>query len=1249
MDGRRSYLDSLNAGRPRRPQNTLDELNRSLERLGERLERRDDQTRGGFGREQERPRAAELPSQRSAQEMPRPAMRPERDVAAPRDDAYMATTGRLAAEVKGLREELRQQMTFGLQHEFENLRADISRAYAASASSGGKSSGKLAEELERITDSIQLLSERSDDRGVNMLRLDIEQVRAEIESLAREETLRSMDSRWDHFDRRWDDLEHRIDSRAKQDPGLSALNDRLQQITDAVNNLPESLSLKSLEDKVRTLAGSVDQFSRQQDDRTPQFFGVVEQRLDEISRAIVASAVAAQPMPFDFEPIERIENRISALAYQLDELSNRGASSEIMERLNALSMRIDEVAQQADVPAKSVERLAGQIALIVDKIDAGSTLPNADEIMRGIESRFDQFAHALERRQDSALENSQVMFRDLEARLYDAVSRLDQRPEAPATDNSGIMEAIDARFDDFSRRLEARKADLLDRNSMRDLEAKIDTISSRIDNAPSSLNIDADAIRKLESQVAGLSAHLSKPDQTAPIMDSLSPRLEQMEKAIHGNRDMVIDAARRAAEDVVRSFAGSNAADTAAVAGLTQDLKALEQMSRRSDDRNAKTFEAIHDTLLKIVDRLGSVESLGAAVPAKVAISQAPSIETAEPADDTIDAPAVAPAMRMPKVEEFGPRLDTQAERSPVKKILESAVASVEAPAPEAAKKRSMFSGIGRAFSGKKATAPAAPPVIAPKAEDAAPKLDLNEPLDPKASNRPLQPGSGAPDLSRIMKRVREERAQQPAKVEEADTGKSDFIAAARRAAQAAAAEAEVLKRHADIAGPGGGFKLGELLKTRRKPILMGATAIMIALAALQLSKALFADHAPVAARANLATSPIDTSSPPVAADAVGATEENDGAKSADAAAAQRADSREVRPAEQTRDAEETASAPAAMPQDMPMEPAGTQADTAAEPETPATASTTPDATGTVTASVAPVAAQAETPAATAISVPDDAGPIVLREAAEAGDPAALFEIGARYSDGRGAKADNKKAAEWYERAAEAGLAPAQYRIGNMYEKGVGVERDLKKAKTWYQMAAEQGNASAMHNLAVLYAMGADGTADNDSAARWFTQAGELGVKDSQFNLGILNAKGIGMPQNLEESYKWFALVAKTGDRDAAAKRDEIANSLRPEQLEKARATTELWKPKPVDPASNLVDIPDAWKEGQEKTASVDMQKAVKTIQLILNKNGYDAGGADGVMGAKTKTAIMAFQKDNGMPANGEVTEKLVQELLARK
>ena len=61
------------------------------------------------------------------------------------------------------------------------------------------------------------------------------------------------------------------------------------------------------------------------------------------------------------------------------------------------------------------------------------------------------------------------------------------------------------------------------------------------------------------------------------------------------------------------------------------------------------------------------------------------------------------------------------------------------------------------------------------------------------------------------------------------------------------------------------------------------------------------------------------------------------------------------------------------------------------------------------------------------------------------------------------------------------------------------------------------------------------------------------------------------------------------------------------------------------------------------------MKKAVRNIQAILNKNGYDAGNPDGVIGQQTKDAIKQFQTDNKMQATGEIDEKLVRALLDRK
>jgi len=45
----------------------------------------------------------------------------------------------------------------------------------------------------------------------------------------------------------------------------------------------------------------------------------------------------------------------------------------------------------------------------------------------------------------------------------------------------------------------------------------------------------------------------------------------------------------------------------------------------------------------------------------------------------------------------------------------------------------------------------------------------------------------------------------------------------------------------------------------------------------------------------------------------------------------------------------------------------------------------------------------------------------------------------------------------------------------------------------------------------------------------------------------------------------------------------------------------------------------------------------------------HDTGKPDGMMGQKTKDAIAAFQKDNGMAPTGDVDTALVEALIARK
>ncbi|BCH27329.1 peptidoglycan-binding protein [Mesorhizobium sp. L-8-3] len=1282
MNSKRSYLDSLNAGRPRKAHASLEELNRSLEAIGNRLERghetplgrADDFSRPGQWASDARTRSGTDHGSRAEWSRRNDFYQSiAHDIDRVRgQEEGVASVGRIAGELKGLREELRHQMTSGLRREFDMLRSDIERAYAASPAA--RDGAQLGLEFERLSDVIHSLAERNDDRGVNLLRLELEQVRSAIDSLAREETVRAADRRWEDFDKRWSRVEDRLSVQDRDDdPAIAALNQRLEQIVEAVHNLPESLSLRSLEEKVRILAGAVEHFASQQDRRGHETFVLIEERLDEISRAIVASTATLSAPQFDPAPFERVEARISSLARQVEELIEERPSGEVIDRLDFLSQRVDEIAARGALPEKSMERLTRQVMAIAEKLDGAPAAPDTDDILRGIEDRFVMLSDLLDRRQGDAIEHGQALFRDLERRLEDVVMRLDERNAASAADDRGIMDAIDQRFADLSRRLDQDRQGASE-DAMRYMEARLEDISARLESSAAQVAaIDPDLIRNLEAQVAGLSAHLSQPSAPLPDFDDIGPRLDEIEQSIAGNREAILETARQAAENAVRSFAGSPA-EAAAVAGLAEDLKSLETLTRRSDERNTRTFEAIHDTLLKIVDRLGTLEQRepeaieplerfgkrerqpeeltavdrpdaqgepGPAVetPAdllsKLATGAAPSLDRdEEPAASTLAFDTMHPSDAEP-----------QTRRSPAEAAAAAAVAAIGADArartePEG-RVRSMLGGLTRAFSAKreKPEPVSAEPAMAPTPE--APSLDLDEPLDPKIANRPLEPGSGTPDLNAIMRRVREERGQ-PARANETEAAKSDFIAAARRAAQAAAAEAGTMKRQADGTGLPKSFGIGEFLRGKRKPILMGAVAVMLALAGLQLGKAFLAGDeqvaqdapmsAPAASLAPEPSAPVPAVSADTAApSAVGAGEQSGTIQEDDAIPADDAS------LEPEIDAPAADSAAHEVETGMPTAAIPHTAEAPAIAEPPAETAPAPEA------NAAPMQQPAFEPA------PVEAGPVALREAADTGDPKAVFEIGARYADGRGIKTDMAAAAKWYERSAELGFAPAQYRIGNFYEKGLGVTRDVAKAKTWYQMAAEQGNASAMHNLAVLFAMGADGVTDNDSAARWFGRAAELGVKDSQFNLGILAAKGVGMQQNLEESYKWFALVAKTGDRDAVTKRDEIANALRPEQLERARAAAELWKPKPVDAEANTLDIPEAWQTTTATTASIDVKKAVASIQMILNKNGYDAGGADGVMGERTKSAIVAFQKDNGLEPTGQVDEKLVETLLEKK
>lgn len=937
----------------------------------------------------------------------------------------------------------------------------------------------LDEELARIENSVEILAaqnaeQNGDNSALRQARQTAEHLQDELEALkrmmqtmAREESIRRLSHRWDQFDEKFEAFEQNQTQKTDAEfPELSSISDRLDEVRRAIDAMPQmqAVSIQPLEERISGLAQSIEQMIGEKDEYPLP--PVLNQRLDEISRAIIASNMKRP----DIEEVRRTE----------------ALSQELLSRMAELSQRIDCLSESSSLPLQQIETLAKQIRLIATYIDRALESGPALELEK-VNARLDEIARQL--------------------------NNVESRFSLP---QDAIFSALDQRFDALVLRLDEQFSQPAGNHEM---------------------------MQNLEAQIAAIAEQLAAPQKHDPLVKDLTPRLEKIETAVFQRQEETLDIARKAAEAAMEKFAAqAHQYDVTLVKELADDMRALEQLARRNDERNEKSFKTVHTTLQKVVERLSALEERHKTSNAMPEQAEAkPSSETVKPLLSVIKNPATASA-------------------------------------------------------------------------DLA---DLNGVRMQPAMDRPETPVD-LPNLDAIMKRVRGEPGLTCGLRQEKDH-RSDFIAAARSAAQMAAEEAGRLNADKESSKQTKKLSFATLIARQRKPIFLGIGAIIVALAALQVGEVYFNKSliAPQAKLANTETTveelidhnTVVSATTPKEAPIINATEPV-------------ADKKPQTPQASTF---------------TPVK-ADTETEIAKRSET-----IVPEAVAD--RDTAPVAEQATTTTLPAITA--EAGPSALRKAAAEGDAMALFEIGNRYTDGIGVEVDLAKAAIFYAAAAERGFAPAQYRYGNLNEKGLGLPRNLEQAKHWYLQAAEKGNASAMHNLAVLYATGADSAPDNKEAIKWFEKAAERNVKDSQYNLGILYAQGAGTKPDLEESYQWFALAAQAGDKDAADKRDQVAKALSAEKLKQAKGRVALWRPKTLNQAANIVNIPDSWvEENPVQTASVDMKKAVRNIQLILQKNGYDIGTVDGLMGEKTRDAIKKFQIANGEEPTGEVNQQLVKLLL---
>ncbi|WP_417418057.1 peptidoglycan-binding protein [Hoeflea sp.] len=1143
---------------------------------------------------------------------------------------------------------------------------------------------ELRRDLAGISASIDALG--AHDGGADALRLELDSMRNMVDQLAREDSVRSLETRWQSMEEQVSGL----DMTALREE-LVNLAYRVDEIREFLASMPASGQGQAIEDKIAELSNTIEAMTRQTVSASPDLpeqFDMLGARLDEITRAIAAMPAQTAPA-VNNAPFERLEARLASVAQKIDELEPAAVETEIGSRIEHLAARVAQLADE-----EAIARLDARIEKLQSYLENGAREDRMPELAdhlnditgkiealdaRGVDesliARLDNLAHQIESLSIPAPQTGGVpeavigrlealigraeatVSRDidplpgletLDARLAEIANRL-QQAEISAAGNAlqpvSGLENVEAQLAEISARLDRPYLEQAPAMmpGIENLEARLADIADRLDmSSNAGAGASDQAMRGLEDQIANLSRLISS-SPAGGSTEVIEERLASIEEHLATSDEFVVEAARQAAEAALSAYSGQmgsapspqSLANMEVITALADDLKALEGLSRTTEDRTTRAFEAVQETMLKIAERL---ERLGAPASAFSETAHANAADAHGAAEaampqassrslDDVMPLAVDHEDALSELSRSPAELKAQAARSPSEAAAMAAAyaESQEAEAQvgnvasrsDSAGDKSFLSGLAaRIRPGKDTSKSQAEPQFT---EDDSPPLDPSMEMDAETANMPLEPGSGAPDINRILQKVREAQAAERQRGgSPADNGseKSEFLASARRAAMAAAAEVETIGKNRS----GGGGGMLEVLKSRRRPILMAAGAVLLAVMSFPLVSGLLSGgNEEISAVEPAIVEPAETV--------------EQAALSGDIS------DRPVEIEEQQPVVE------ARLPEVRVIEP-GT--DPEAQMTEMAPQATSPEATAAITPleeTAAPLSDEVLTAALDAL--PQDAATAALKAAAAAGNPLAFYEIGARFTEGRGVPVDLKSAATWYQRAADLGHAPSQYRIANFYEKGSGLERDLDAAKKWYQLSAEQGNASAMHNLAVLYAT-AGAVPDYENAAEWFGRAAEIGVRDSQVNLAILYARGDGVPRDLEKSYKWFAIAANDGDKDAAVKRDEVFNALRPEQVEAARASVANWTAQPINADANEVEVPASWQGASTETAAVDMSKAIRNIQAILNNNGFDAGPPDGVMGKRTVSAIKQFQASIGMEPTGEVDDKLVQELLAR-
>ena len=467
-------------------------------------------------------------------------------------------------------------------------------------------------------------TERRDDSALRLQ--DIAQQLADLAQRERQTVSPPTQERSRTADREeFERIVERIDENERQTvEALTAVNERLTLLGRQISQLGRPGSFERPEDvpgypALESAIRSVVEHIEVSEKRTRDSLKSMQDRLADIAERRTG-------LPSG-EDILRAAPVLSGLESRLADMVNRIQRSEglMTERIEGVRGNAQQMANQAQ--ASAVTAVRGELREVETRMlaslkEAQAAAANAPSVFATEIAKLHGDIAGLARRLEDVKAGA-ASERDMQS-LRSAIEQLSARV-AQGADLRPLAD-MDKRLGDINRRLEQAAAASRDEPQVSALEQRIAELDHRLAEAMR-LQGDQQALHRLEDSIAAVNDRVSQTEEQLGHLETMEQAIRQLYDSLEQTRVSLGDAADAAATRALERYQPPQQAFTgpsAELQALEDGLRAIRDSSAAAERRHQDTFEAVHETLAEIVEKIAEIESAPRAAAAPAAVAAPP-------------------------------------------------------------------------------------------------------------------------------------------------------------------------------------------------------------------------------------------------------------------------------------------------------------------------------------------------------------------------------------------------------------------------------------------------------------------------------------------------------------------------------------------------------------------------------------------------------------------------------------------------